>query len=74
MIRCHLSRMLGERKIRMADLIRETGISRGTVTRLYYEDATRIDFEVAERLCEFLGVGIGELLEYAVNDTKSDTD
>jgi len=64
MIKCHLSRILGERKMKMADVVRETGISRGTIRRLYYEEATRIDFEVANKLCEFLRIGIGDLLEY----------
>ena len=64
MIKCHLSRILGERRIKMADVIRETGVSRGTITRLYHEQATRIDFEVAEKLCDLLECEIGDLLQY----------
>lgn len=71
MIRCHLSRILGEKKMKIADVMRETGISRGTLTRLYYEKATRIDFDVANKLCEFLEIGIGDLLEY-VPDAETD--
>ena len=62
-IKCHLSKILGEHRVKMSDVISQTGISRGTITRLYYEQATRIDFEVAEKLCRYLKCGIGELLE-----------
>ena len=34
MIRCHLARMMGEHKMRIADVARETGLSRATVTLL----------------------------------------
>ncbi|HHL33263.1 MAG TPA: XRE family transcriptional regulator, partial [Desulfobulbaceae bacterium] len=37
MIKCHFSKILGERRMKMSDVIRHTGISRGTITRLYYE-------------------------------------
>lgn len=34
MVRCHLARMMGEHKMRIADVVRETGLSRTTVTLL----------------------------------------
>ena len=71
MIKCHFSKILGERRMKMSDVIRHTGISRGTITRLYYEQATRIDFEVAEKICRFLKCGIGELLE-CIDDEAED--
>lgn len=41
MIKCHLSRLMGERKLKISDVARETGINRGTITRLYHETAVR---------------------------------
>lgn len=35
MVKCHLSRLLGERKLKISDVVRDTGINRGTLTRLY---------------------------------------
>lgn len=64
MIKCHLSRMLGERKIKIADVARDTGIHRGTITRLYQETAVRIELETLEKLCAYLECSIGDLLEY----------
>lgn len=63
MIRCHLSRLLGERKLKISDVARDTGINRGTLTRLYHETAERIDFEVLEKLCEYFQVEVSALLE-----------
>ena len=50
MIRCHLSRMMGERKLKIADVARETGLHRNTITLLYNETANRVDMETIDRL------------------------
>ena len=72
MIRCHLSRLMGERKMNIADVARETGLNRNTVTLLYKETATRVDLEAIDKLCELLGCEVGELLERIDSDTSSD--
>lgn len=38
MVKCHLSRLMGERKLKVVDVARETGINRGTITRLISGD------------------------------------
>lgn len=63
MIKCHLSRIMGEKKLKISDVARDTGINRGTITRLYHETAVRVEFEVLDKLCEYLECGIDELLE-----------
>ena len=63
MIRCHLSRIMGENKMKIADVARETGLNRSTVTALYNETATRIDLETIEKLCTFFKCPISDLLE-----------
>jgi putative transcriptional regulator len=64
MIRCHLSRLMGEHKLRIADVARETGLHRNMVTLLYQETATRIDIDAIDRLCAFFKVPVGELFEF----------
>lgn len=54
---------MGEKKLKVADVARDTGINRGTITRLYQETAVRVEFEVLETLCLYLDCEIGELLE-----------
>lgn len=62
-IRCHLSRLLGERKLKISDVAAATNINRGTLTRLYHETAERIDLEVMDLLCAYFEVPVGELFE-----------
>ena len=64
MIRCHLSKLLGERKLKISDVSRDTGINRGTLTRMYYETAERIDVAVLDSLCAYLECSTSDLIEY----------
>lgn len=68
MIRCHFARLMGERKLKIADVARDTGINRGTLTRLYYETAERIELEVLDQLCEYFQIDISDLLERVNSD------
>ena len=63
MIRCHLARMMGEHKMRIADVARETGLSRATVTLLYKETAQKVDLEALDKLCAFFDCQLSDLLE-----------
>jgi putative transcriptional regulator len=65
MIRCHLARMMGENKMRIADVARETGLSRATVTLLYKETAQKVDLEALEKICSLFNCSVGDLLERA---------
>ena len=70
MIRCHLSRLMGERKMKIVDVARATGLHRNTVTLLYQESATRIDIDAIDRLCELFGCEVGQLFEYVAGAAK----
>lgn len=63
MVKCNLSRIMGEKKLKVAELSRETGINKNTLHRLYKETATRVDLEVIDTLCRYLEIDIGELFE-----------
>lgn len=64
MIKCHLSRLMGERKLKVTDVARETGLHRNTVTLLYKETATRVELEALDKLCDYFDCSLNELLEY----------
>lgn len=70
MIKCHLSRLMGERKLKIADVARETGLHRNTVTLLYDETAVRVDLDAIDKLCGLFNVTVGELFE-RVQDQSS---
>jgi putative transcriptional regulator len=63
MIRCNFALLLGERKLKISDVARDTGINRGTLTRLYYETAERIELDVLDQLCEYFKVDLPKLIE-----------
>lgn len=63
MIRCNLSRLMGERKIRVTELAEKTGLHRSRIDLLYNEKAVRVDLDVLEKLCRFFECDIGEMLE-----------
>ncbi|MFV0448509.1 MAG: helix-turn-helix domain-containing protein [Vibrio sp.] len=67
MLKCHLSKIMGEKRLKISDVSRDTGINRGTITRMYNETATRIEIEVIDVLCGYLNVQVGELFEYVDN-------
>lgn len=62
MITCRLSAILGERRIRVADVARDTGIARAVLDRWYHDRAGSYDREVLGKLCDYLKVTPGELL------------
>ena len=64
MIKRHLSRLMGEHQLKIADVARETGLHRNTITLLYKETASRVELETVEKLCELFGCEVGDLLEY----------
>jgi putative transcriptional regulator len=64
MIKCNLSRLMGEQKLKISELSRDTGINRGTLTRLYQETAERVELDVLDKLCIYLNCEIGDLLQH----------
>lgn len=63
MVKCHLSKILGERRLKLSDVTRDTGINRGTLTRLYHETAQRIELDVLEQLCRYLKCTVADIFE-----------
>ena len=53
-----------KRKVKIADVSRAIGVNRNTITLLYYEKAKRIDFEVLDKLCQYFGCEVKDILEY----------
>lgn len=64
MIRCHLARLMGERKMKISDVLRETGLSRNTVTLMYKETAQKIDVEALDKLCRLFECAVADMLEF----------
>lgn len=68
MINNRLPLLLAERKLRVADVVRQTGISKTTLHKIYKDESTQIDFDTIDKLCDFLGVTMGEIFEYVPDE------
>ena len=64
MIKCYLSTLMGRERHSVADVMRQTGVTRTAITALYEERAKRVDLETIARLCELYECSVDELLEY----------
>ena len=59
---CQLSTLMGQSRYSIQDVHIRTGLARSTVTQLYHDKATRIDFETIEKLCALFECDITDLL------------
>jgi len=66
-IKCHLSRIMGEKKLKVADVARAIDVHRNSITLLYDETATRIDLDTLNKLCTYFDCRIEDLLEFIPN-------
>ena len=64
MIKCNLSKLMGEYKVNIQTIHEETGLNRNTISNLYHEKVSRIDFTTIDKLCDFFNCEVGELLEH----------
>jgi len=67
-IKCHLSKYMGENKLKISDLQRETKLHRNSITLLYKETATRIDLDTMNALCKYFKCDVSDLFEYVSDD------
>lgn len=73
MIRCRLAFLLAEKKLKIADVSRDTGLNRSTLTAMYYETTQRIDLESVNALCRYFGCKVEDLFVYVPGeDGKTD--
>lgn len=70
MLKCHLSKIMGEKRLKMSDVSRDTGINPGTIRRMFNETATRVELNVVETLCEYLKIEVGNLYELPKKNTE----
>ena len=64
MIRCHLSRLMGENKMNIVDVARAIDSNRSTIAALYHESSQRVELQVIEKLCALFKCKVGDLFEY----------
>jgi putative transcriptional regulator len=70
MIKIHLSKILGEKRISQAELSRQTGIGKNAISEMYNEFLERINLDYLDLICEALECDISDILEYIPNKHK----
>ena len=73
MIINHFPTLLAERRLKVADAVRSTGVSKTTLHKIYNDQSSRIDFDTIDKLCEYLEVEVGDLFEYVKEDNEKNT-
>ncbi len=71
MVKIHLSKLLGERRLTQKDLALMTGIRPATISDWYHELVSRINMDHIDKICEALDCSVEELFEYVPNSHKS---
>lgn len=66
----HLSEIMGRKRMKVTDVVSGTGLAVNTVSGLYHDKVKRVDLDTLDKLCVFLEVGIGDILE-CVDDKKT---
>lgn len=66
-----LSRLMGERRLSIQALARQSGVSYSTLHDFYHDRLKRYDGDVLDRLCGTLGVGVGDILEYVPDAARA---
>jgi putative transcriptional regulator len=72
-VHCNLSTLMGMRRYSIQDVHTLTGLSRSTVSSLYNDRATRIDFETLEKLCELFECNASDLFEVCAGNKDNNT-
>ena len=61
-VHSNLSTLMGSRRYTIKDVHEKTGLSRNTISNLYNDKATRIDFTTICKLCTLFNCGVEDLL------------
>lgn len=69
-VHCNLSTLMGKNRFSIKDVHEKTGLSRNTISNLYYDRATRIDFATIGKLCAAFECRIDELLSIDERELK----
>lgn len=61
---------MGQFRYSIQDVHKKTGLARSTITQLYHDKATRIDFLTIEKLCILFNCDIASLLQLEEKNEK----
>ena len=68
MIKIHLSRLLGERRMTQKELAEKAGIRPATVNEMYHELIERVNLDYLSSICKVLDCEVEDILQYIPDD------
>jgi putative transcriptional regulator len=72
-IRVRLRELLEKRGMAQTELQARSGLGYSTINALYHGKTERVEFGTLENLCEVLGCGVGDILEYLPDKKRGRT-
>ena len=69
-LKSNLSTLMGKYRYSIKDVHEKTGLSRNTISNLYNDKATRIDYETLQRLCCLFKCDVNELLILSEHESE----
>lgn len=67
-IHCYLSAVLGAKRLKIWEVVENTGISRTTLTNMYYDRSKGVYFDVLEKLCAYLDCEVQDIFRLRVEE------
>lgn len=61
LIKCNLDEIMVKKGVKMRDIAKSTGISRTTLTALYYNHTKGVQFDTLDKICTYLNIEPGQL-------------
>jgi putative transcriptional regulator len=77
-LKCNLSTLMGKNRYSIKDVHERSGLSRNTISSLYYDKVKRIDYDTVVKLCKTFKCDVNDLLslntedEYGNKETKGE--
>lgn len=66
----NLSKILGERLLKVSDVHAGTGISKTTLANIYYQRTATVKINTLIKICDYLQIPLSELIEYVPEKTE----
>ncbi len=63
-IQSNLSTLMEKNRFTIKYVHEKTGLARNTISNLYNDKATRVDFDTLDKLCRLFDCDVGDLLQW----------
>lgn len=69
-VKVTLNELLDKKGISQNQMAKDTGISASTLRNLNHNRTTRISFDILEKICQYLGCGVSDVLSLEIDESS----